>query len=85
MTPEQLEALRAYQREAQRKRRAKMTPEEKEAYNAKAREYAANMTPEQKEAYNAKAKERRANMTPEQKEARNARQRDLYRQKKEGR
>lgn len=39
MTPEELEATRAYHREYQRHYRANMTPEQREARRAKAKPY----------------------------------------------
>src|SRR5262245_3516334 len=61
LTPEQLDAERAYQREYARKRRATMTPERIEAHKAYQRDH---------------QREQRASMTPEELKAQNVRRRD---------
>ncbi len=99
MTPEQIEARRAYMREYMNKRNAAMTPDEREEFNAVKREYEqarrAEATAEQAERNRTRSREqsraRRAAMTPEQRaeeyrrisEAR--RQRDDYPEKREAR
>ena len=71
------EAHRKYQREYHRKRRANMTPEQKEAKNERYREWYQNRTPEQIEAGRKWRREWYQNRTPEQKEA--AREKDRER------
>ena len=74
MTPEQIEARRAYMREYMNRRNAEMTPEEREEFNATKREYErarrAEATAEQAERNRTRSREqaraRRAAMTPEQ-------------------
>jgi hypothetical protein len=84
MTPEQLDAERARQREYERKRRATMTPEELGAYNAyqrkQQRKRRASLTPKELDVLRAYkreyARKRRATMAPEQLDAQRRYQRD---------
>jgi hypothetical protein len=97
LTPEQIEARRAYMREYMNRRNADMTPDERKEFNACKREYEQlrrmGQTHEQAERQRVRSREysreRRAAMTPEQRaeeyrrisEAR--RQRDDYPEKRE--
>jgi hypothetical protein len=59
---------------------ARMSPEQKEARAAKARERYAQMTPEELVVYRAKAADRHAHVSPEQRAARQAADRERYAQ-----